>query len=129
MALGDGAVFAEVSGTKTGLSWPTRPAEEAVPRRPVLAAIAPTPAVSVRPMAPAAAIADLLRIMVTSPSTLPGVPRVQSLGNVRTSVETGLQGAGRQVVKVWLSAGQPLPSASNNWGTVTPRIRLQIPKG
>src|ERR1700704_2096297 len=38
----------------------------------------------------------------------------------RTSVETGLQGAGTQLVKVWLSAGQPLPSTSNNWGTVTP---------
>ena len=69
MAVDDGAALAEVAGMETGLSWPTRPAEDAVPSRPVLAAIAPTAAVSVRPMAPAAAIADLRRIMVTSPSS------------------------------------------------------------
>jgi hypothetical protein len=65
-AAGEAAVVAEVSGMTIGLSWPTRPAEDAVPSRPVLAAIAPTAAVSVRPMAPAAAIADLLGIMATS---------------------------------------------------------------
>jgi len=63
---GDAAVVAGVSGMTIGLSWPTRPADDAVPSRPVLAAIAPTAAVSVRPMAPAAAIADLLGIMATS---------------------------------------------------------------
>jgi hypothetical protein len=75
-AAGDAAVVADVSGMEIGVSWPTRPAEDAVPSRPVLAAIAPTAAVSVRPMAPAAAIADLLGIMVTSPSSLQGVPWV-----------------------------------------------------
>ena len=64
----DGAVSAEVSGMEIGVSWPTQPADDAVPSRPVLAAIAPAAAVSVRPMAPAAAAADLLRIMVASPS-------------------------------------------------------------
>jgi len=107
-AAGDAAVVAEVSGMEIGLSWPTRPAEDAVPSRPVLAAIAPTAAVSVRPIAPAAAIADLLRIMVTSLSSLPTGPwGFRLLGNGRTSVETGLQGGGRQVVKVWLRADQP----------------------
>jgi hypothetical protein len=42
-----------------GLSWPTGLAEDAVPSRPVLAAIAPAAAVSVRARAPAAATADL----------------------------------------------------------------------
>ena len=97
----DGTVFAEVPGTEMGLSWPTRPAEDAVPSRPVLAAIAPTAAVSVRPMALAAAIADLLRIMVISPSSLPGeFPGISGVGNGRTSVGTGLPGAGAQLVKV-----------------------------
>jgi len=115
---GDAAVVAGVSGMTIGLSWPKRPADDAVPSRPVFAAIAPTAAVSVRPIAPAAAIADLLGIMATSLVNASGVPwGFRVLGNGRTSVETGLQGAGRQGVKVWLSAGQPLPFASNNWGT------------
>ena len=125
-AAGDAAVVADVSGMEIGLSWPTRPAEDAVPSRPVLAAIAPTAAVSVRPMAPAAAIADLLGIMVTSPSCFREFRGLQSLGNVRTSVERGPQEAGTQVVKVWLRAGQPLPSASSNWGTVTPWISCKF---
>lgn len=116
-AAGEAAVVAGVSGIAIGLSCPTRPADDAVPSRPVLPAIAPTAAVSVRPIAPAAAIADLLGIMATSLSSLPGVPwGFEVLGNVRTSVETGLPGAGRQLVKVSLSAGKPLPAASNNWG-------------
>jgi hypothetical protein len=62
---GNATVFAEVSGRDMGLSCPTGPAEDAVPSRPVLATIVPTPAESVREMAPAAASADL-RFMVTS---------------------------------------------------------------
>jgi len=101
MGVDEGAVFAEVTGTDSALSWPTRPAEDALPSRPVLAAIAPTEAVSVRPMAPAVAMADLLRIMITSPSSLPGeFPGFQGVGNGRTSVGTGLPGAGAQLVKV-----------------------------
>ncbi|MCW3036741.1 MAG: hypothetical protein JWM17_2053, partial [Actinobacteria bacterium] len=49
---------------------------------------------------------------------------LQRVGIGRTSVESGLQGAGTQSVKVWLSAGQPLPSTPDNWGTVTPHIGL-----
>lgn len=82
-AAGEAAVVARVSGMMIGLSWPTRPAEDAVPSRPVLAAIAPTAAVSVRPIAPAAAIADLPGIIATSFAfPFRGAPWVSLCGTV-----------------------------------------------
>ncbi|MCW3044032.1 MAG: hypothetical protein JWL57_2190 [Actinobacteria bacterium] len=74
-------VVAEVCGPEMGLSWPTAPGEDAVPSRPVLAAIAPVAAESVTATAPTAASADL-RFMVTSVLLLGSSAGFRELGSV-----------------------------------------------
>jgi hypothetical protein len=87
-------VVAEVCGPEMGLSWPTAPGEDAVPSRPVLAAIAPVAAESVTATAPTAASADL-RFMVTSVLLLGSSAGFRELGSVGPVWRAACKGPGR----------------------------------